>query len=591
MTRLFAVLAGHPCPVHGPADGCIDERLPLVRAFINLRIQTKILLAAGMLVVTAVGLLALAVNGLNDNAKQAREFATLRAPRLNAALEASSTMNLVAVEEKNAILEADPAEVEAHARQAEAALLAGMDLLKRLEALSGEARLAQIRSIVAATGEYAAQVRSSLDLARAGRDRDAYAVSSGEARRLRGRIVEGLNAVVEANRAEMSAALEASEAERVFLQWEILVVCIAGLGGAMAALFWVARQQIGRPLAEITDALGSLAAGDLHARAGGSERRDEVGDLARAFENFRSAAERERDLAAAQEAERLAKERRAEALAALVRGFEGRVGEMTGVLSSASTELEATARSMSTIAERTNGQALHVTDAAGEASQGVQTVAAAAEELSASIREISRQVSQASGVAGQAVETTRRTDGTVRALSEGAGRIGEVVRLISDIAGQTNLLALNATIEAARAGDAGKGFAVVAGEVKALAAQTAKATEEIGGQIGQIQAATTDAVEAIRAIGGIIQEVSAITVAIAAAVEEQSAATGEIARSVQRTAEATDGVSGSITAVRQGATETGAAATQVLGAASALSRQSHDLSGEVEDFVRGVRAA
>ena len=221
----------------------------------------------------------------------------------------------------------------------------------------------------------------------------------------------------------------------------------------------------------------------------------------------------------------------------------------------------------------------------------MQAVAAAAEELSASIGEISRQVSQSSEITGQAVVDARRTDAIVRALAEGAERIGHVVGLIISIAGQTNLLALNATIEAARAGDAGKGFAVVASEVKSLAQQTAKATEEIGTQVGQIQSATKEAVEAIRVITGTIEEVSSIAVSIAAAVEEQGAATAEIARSVQQTAQSARDVTVNIGDVSQAATNTGTAADQVLDAATDLSRQAERLTSEVDGFITEVRAA
>jgi methyl-accepting chemotaxis protein len=218
-------------------------------------------------------------------------------------------------------------------------------------------------------------------------------------------------------------------------------------------------------------------------------------------------------------------------------------------------------------------------------------VAAATEELSASIGEISRQVSQATAATGRAVQNARDTDNTVRALSQSAGKIGEVVSLITTIAGQTNLLALNATIEAARAGDMGKGFAVVASEVKSLAQATSKATEEIGAQIAEIQGATAATVSAIQAITATIEEVSAITVNIAAAVEEQSAATSEIARTVQSTAQATDAVTRNIADVSRNAGETGAASSQVLAAASELSRSSEKLSSEVGTFLSEVRAA
>jgi len=271
--------------------------------------------------------------------------------------------------------------------------------------------------------------------------------------------------------------------------------------------------------------------------------------------------------------------------------FEAKVGNLVSMLFSGATKLQATAQSMSATATQTNHQAATVAAAAEEASAGVQTVAAAAEELTASILEISRQVAQSAKITGKAVEDTRRTDTIVQALADGAQRIGDVVQLISGIAAQTNLLALNATIEAACAGDAGKGFAVVASEVKSLATQTAKATEEISTQIRQIQDATGEAVQAIKAIGGTIEEVNVIASNIAAAVEEQGAATAEIARNVQQTAASTQAVTTTISGVSQAANDTGAAAGQVLDAASGLSQQAEQLTNEVNDFVAGVRAA
>ncbi len=359
----------------------------------------------------------------------------------------------------------------------------------------------------------------------------------------------------------------------------------------MAAGFFVAMRGVAQPLTAMTAAMRRLAGQDLQVTIPGLGRGDEVGAMAAAVVVFRDNMLEADRLTAERNAEQARKEQRAATLAGLVRDFEHRVGNMVGILSSASTELEATARTMSATAQQTDQQAGDVADAAGQASDGVQTVAAAAEQLTSAIAEISRQVSQASSVAERAVGSARQTDTTVRALADGANKIGEVVGLITSIAGQTNLLALNATIEAARAGEAGKGFAVVASEVKNLAAQTSKATEDIGAQIAQIQAATQQAVGAIQGIASTIDEVSAITVTIAAAVEEQSAATGEIARTVQQTAHATSTVTRSIGAVSQGANETGAAASQVLDAASELSRQSEQLTSEVQDFVTQVRAA
>jgi methyl-accepting chemotaxis protein len=323
----------------------------------------------------------------------------------------------------------------------------------------------------------------------------------------------------------------------------------------------------------------------------GTTRRDELGEMARSVETLKQGGIAAERLQAEQETERAGKIQRATALADLVHAFETAVSGQVSQLSSGATELQATAQSMSATAAQTNDRAASVASAAEESSIGVQTVATAAEELTASIAEIGRQVVQSSRITGKAVDDARRTDVIVRALAEGAEKIGQVVNLISTIAGQTNLLALNATIEAARAGEAGKGFAVVASEVKSLALQTAKATQDIRTQIEHIQGATAEAVQAITGITSTIEEVSVIATTIAAAVEEQGAATAEIARNVQRTAASTKDVTSTIAEVSQAADETGAAAGQVLGAASGLSRQAEQLTAEVSRFVSGVRAA
>ncbi len=271
--------------------------------------------------------------------------------------------------------------------------------------------------------------------------------------------------------------------------------------------------------------------------------------------------------------------------------FESKLKGVIDAVSAAATELQATAETMTITAGESSRRATAVAAASEQATTNVQTVAAAAEELSKSIIEISRQVDGSTTVAGKAVEEAKRTDSRVHALSEAAQKIGEVVQLINDIASQTNLLALNATIEAARAGEAGKGFAVVASEVKSLASQTAKATEDISAQVNAIQAATRDAVEAIRSIGATITQISETSTTIASAVEEQGAATQEIARNVQQAAAGTHEVSDNIAGVTTAAGETGAATSQMLGAAKELAGQADMLRREVGDFFTRARAA
>jgi methyl-accepting chemotaxis protein len=369
----------------------------------------------------------------------------------------------------------------------------------------------------------------------------------------------------------------------------IMLVFTLGLLVITAILVSVIVRGITKPIAGMTMDMTALAEGDKSIEIEGAHRGDEIGDMAQAVEVFKENMIKADQLAAEQAAENEAKEKRRIAMEKMAADFEANVSSVLGEVGQASSTMKVTAEGMAATAEQTSQQSTAVAAAAEEASTNVQTVASAAEELSSSISEISRQVQQSTQVAGSAVGEAERADQMVQGLADSANKIGEVVALITDIADQTNLLALNATIEAARAGEAGKGFAVVASEVKNLATQTARATEEISSQIGGIQGATKDSVDAIQGISKTISEISEIAAAIAAAVEEQGAATQEIARNVEQASAGTTDVTTNITSVNAAADETGRAATEVLSAAESLTTQSGKLSEEVNGFLEGLK--
>ncbi|MBK1662919.1 methyl-accepting chemotaxis protein [Rhodospirillum rubrum] len=387
----------------------------------------------------------------------------------------------------------------------------------------------------------------------------------------------------------ISAGLSAQSKDTLWLSGLLTGL---GLVVGMALSFFVALVGIVHPLARLKEAMTKIAQGDLTVTVPGVERHDEAGAMAGAVMIFKTNMQRNREMVeeAKQTDLRVQKERRA-AMSELANSFESRVMDVVKGVSASSTELQATAQSMSRSASQSNTQTTSVAAAAEQATTNVQTVASAAEELSASISEISRQVSESTRISTAASEEAARADAMVQGLASAADRIGAVVKLITDIASQTNLLALNATIEAARAGEAGKGFAVVAGEVKGLANQTGRATEEIGQQIAAVQEETRRTVEAIKGITTVIDQVRQISSSIASAVEEQGAATQEIARNVQQAAQGTRDVSHNILGVSQSVASTGGAAEQLLASASELARNSETLRSEVTLFLSEVRSA
>jgi methyl-accepting chemotaxis protein len=372
-----------------------------------------------------------------------------------------------------------------------------------------------------------------------------------------------------------------------------LMMIVGGIGILLGiGVGTIIGRNISSGITDITQSMTKIADGDLETEVSGQDRSDEIGLMADAVQVFKTNAEEiirlksETDLA-----DQRAKEEAARVLNKMADEFQSSVGGVVDTVSSASTQLQASAQSLTAASDQTTTQATAVSTASEEASVNVQTVASAAEELTSSITEISRQVQQSTAIADSAVSESERANQMVQGLAQAANKIGEVVALITDIAEQTNLLALNATIEAARAGEAGKGFAVVASEVKNLANQTARATDEIGNQIGDIQSATRQSVDAIGGISKTIGDISGITSSIAAAVEQQGAATQEIAHNIGQATEGTSQVSENIQDVSSAANETGASASQVLSAADELSVQSTLLKSEVANFVTRVRAA
>ena len=431
------------------------------------------------------------------------------------------------------------------------------------------------------------------------------------------------------------------QADKSYAHISLTLIILAAIGilSSVAAGWLVSSRGIVNPLNSSVKSLRRLAEGDLDVPVYGLDRRDEIGGIAQTMQVFKETAiqskqmadERERmreERAAEQERERQREEaRKAEAerqrreaeekerqeierrrlekeeadkaamdqrrqeILALADRFELTVKAVVEIVTSSATELQATAQSMTNTAEETSHKATVVASSAEEASANVATVAAAVEELTASISEISRQVGQSTAIANKSVEETNRTNEIAHGMAQAADRVGQVIQMISDIAGQTNLLALNATIEAARAGESGKGFAVVASEVKSLATQTAKATDDVTTQISAMQQATDLVVAAIRGISETIGDMNRISGTIATAIEEQDAASREISQNVHEAATGTTEVSSNIGGVTHAASETGAAASQVLSAATELSRQSEVLMSEVDKFLHGIRAA
>ncbi|MGN6422124.1 MAG: methyl-accepting chemotaxis protein [Asticcacaulis sp.] len=402
----------------------------------------------------------------------------------------------------------------------------------------------------------------------------------------------GMSKVVDDTLADNAAASSSATDDTrntVNTTWGILALAVLL---AVTVAFFVTRISIVQPLKALTDTQRAMSNGDLAHVVPGQERKDELGAMARTAEVFRQGlVEAEQLRLAAGEQEKLAAVRLIQERNAIADAFQTRMGALASAFQKSSTEVSEAAQSLAATAEETSRQTQAVSGAAEAAASNVQTVAAATEEMSVSVREINEQVSNAASTSYEAAEEAARSEHEIRELASAAEGINEIVKLISDIAAQTNLLALNATIESARAGEAGRGFAVVASEVKALASQTARATDDIAGKVNFIQAATQRAVGSIGRIVATIQNVRSISTAIASAVEQQSAATAEIASNTTRAAGGAALVTENIFGVNRAAEMTGAASTQLMGLSGHLTSQAGDLRAEVETFVQQLRAA
>ncbi|WP_041372443.1 methyl-accepting chemotaxis protein [Methylobacterium radiotolerans] len=558
------------------------------------KILVKATIPLLIMAVVAAGLVSYAISGLNQLAGQTREIVDLQAVRLERILAVQVNTNDAAVLARNLILETRDEEMAGYKARYDAAVKTSLDAVNTLiEMADTPDRKATNQTLQGILKDFYAALDKSNALGLKNNNDAAAKVLLTEASSARTKMRDFVQRRVERLNAELRQARDDAEQSVTTAKTVLIGASVAGLIGAIALSALIVIFGITRPLGSLVGVLQRMARGEVDAEIREAARGDEIGAVGKAVEGIKAMVARK----AAEEAE--VKRRADEAAAAerkrtmieLADGFERAVGGIVGMVSSSATELQATAQQMTATAQETAAQSTSVAAAAEEASTNVNTVAAAAEELGSSVQEIGRQVTGSAQLAQAAVGEADQSMHLIQALSQTSSRIGDMVGMISGIAAQTNLLALNATIEAARAGAAGRGFAVVATEVKALADQTAKTTEEISRQIGEVQGVTAQAVTAIGGITGRIREIDGVATSIAAAVEQQGAATQEIVRNVAQASAGTNEVTGNIAGVAQASEETGAAASQVLSAASELSRQSEHLGAEVSRFLATVRAA
>lgn len=485
-------------------------------------------------------------------------------------------------------LAADPRELAAATAEIEESVLRFRELMEDMTHHAEPGDLPRIALIEQHFEAYIGEVHHALEVARSheGREIDG-------AQRAVVEEVERGRATAHALSDEVAHLVEDIEARTLGTETEteIVATAIAGTLIGLAAGFLIAIATIARPLQRTVRRLNGLAADDLDAEVQGTDRRDEIGDVARAMLIFRDNAQERRRLLEAEAAQVAARERRAAEVAQLVRDFDQEVAEMLAVMNSSAVELEATAQLLSSTPEETSRQASTVGTAADQAAANVQAVAAATEELTATVTEVARQMETARGVATDASDEVEQVKALGGELDRAGNDIAQVIALIEEIANHTNLLALNATIEAARAGEAGKGFAVVASEVKGLATQTARATGDIRGRVEHMHGSIGAALDAVGRMAEVVHRVQGMSSAVSAAVQQQSAATAEIGRNADQAARGTQDVTDTIGGVSIAAEATASGSVQVLSTARTLAERSTRLRSTVDGFLRAVAAA
>ncbi|WP_147018692.1 methyl-accepting chemotaxis protein [Methylorubrum extorquens] len=565
-----------------------------MNVFSNAKLLFKIALPFALTLMISAGLIVYARDVMRGLSEQTARIVDVQAVRLDALLHMRGGITEAAVMDRNMLLESDPQNKARFRTRQQAGMTEAREGADRLLALADTPERRTANEAVRRDIEsFFATLDRVYDLGLRQQGDEAFRIARDVGIPARLKLNEWMQNRSTLLASELAAAkVKATEdADRGTSM--LISFAVVGLLGAMALAGSIVVLSITRPLGSLVGVLQRMARGEIEAEIKEAARGDEIGAVGRAVEGIKAMVARK----AAEEAE--VRRRADEAAAAerkrtmveLADGFEAAVGGIVGMVSASATELQATAQQMTATATETASQSTTVAAAAEEAASNVGTVAAAAEELGVSVQEIGRQVQGSSGLAQAAVGEADQTTHLVQALRTTSARIGDMVGLISNIASQTNLLALNATIEAARAGEAGRGFAVVATEVKELASQTARATEEISGQIGEIQGVTDQAVAAIGVITSRIREINNVAAGIAAAVEQQGAATQEIVRNVAQASSGTAEVTRNISGVAQASEETGIAASQVLTSSAELSRQSEHLSAEVQRFLATVRAA